>query len=308
MSYNFIDSTENYKFKHSFFAIEINSKKEEKEFTAYLGAAEIPFETKIINSRIFFIFHELDFLHAREEWEHYLKDKQQKKKTGFEKITKTAYLIYNAVIISLLLSLFHIILQKKGLVSNYLNAGAANNFKIVSGEFLRTASALTLHGDFNHLLSNVIAIMAFAPLLTKETGSGWGWILILFSGIFGNFLNALFHLLFNSQPHLSIGASTSVFGILGILASIRIQSGLKSENKMRDAFLVPLLALLGLFAIMGISGKNTDIFAHVFGMLSGVLLGVFLIKYNIKRNNTLFQSLCWMVFFLIIFLSWVVLL
>ncbi|MDH5721669.1 MAG: rhomboid family intramembrane serine protease [Spirochaetia bacterium] len=306
MKYNFTNSTEDYKLNNSYFAIKIKSKREEKEFGAYLGAANIPYKTIFRGMNLFFVFHEKDYDNVKKEREHYYKEKNAQKINIRQRVTNTVYPFHNAIIISLLLLFFHLIVRKGGLFSKWFSAGAAHSQKIISGEILRTVSALTLHGDMKHLFGNITAIIAFAPLLSRETGSGWGWILILFSGILGNYFNALFHYSLNHQPHLSIGASTSIFGILGILASIRIRSGWQTDNKFREAFLVPIFALLALLAIMGISGQNTDIFAHLFGMISGVLLGIFLMRYHSKRTNILFQSICWIFFFLIILLSWII--
>jgi len=84
----------------------------------------------------------------------------------------------------------------------------------------------------------------------------------------GNFANALFY----ETRHVSIGASTAVFGALGILAGYQFLTKIKHPRQRIKAWL-PLAGGLALLAILG-SGAESDIMAHLFGFLSGILLGL----------------------------------
>ena len=97
-----------------------------------------------------------------------------------------------------------------------------------------------------------------------------GWLAILLSGMAGNLANALFF----KQGHLSIGASTAVFGALGFLAALHFHRKLKSgrRDERRKAWL-PLAGGLALLGFMGTS-VHSDLMAHLFGMAVGICLGL----------------------------------
>ncbi len=146
-------------------------------------------------------------------------------------------------------------------------AGNAHAAKILAGEWWRLVTALTLHSNVEHLLANLAIGGFFIIFLCRELGSGLAWSLILLSGILGNLANALLQ-----QPqHMSIGASTAVFGTVGIIAAINM---LHHRHTLQKRWLLPIAAALSLLAILGTEGENTDLGAHLFGFISGTVLGL----------------------------------
>ncbi len=157
-----------------------------------------------------------------------------------------------------------------------LAAGAADAGKIVSGEWWRCLTALMLHADPAHFLSNVVLGGFIVILLIEETGPGPAWFLTIMSGFIGNCLNA--HLY--GQGHVSIGASTAVFGALGSLIAVRV---FKMKRRGFKAIVRPLGAGVALLAMLGTGKGNIDIMAHFFGFLSGLVLGSILYKFLISH-------------------------
>lgn len=147
---------------------------------------------------------------------------------------------------------------------------------VVSGEWYRCATALLLHADSVHLAGNVVGMAIFATAVCSITGWGVGWLLILVSGISGNLINAYVY----GYGHSSIGASTAVFGALGLLSSYQFLKKIQTPSTRFQA-LLPLGAGLALLAFLG-SSSHTDIMAHLFGFLSGILIG--LVYYWFIRN------------------------
>lgn len=145
--------------------------------------------------------------------------------------------------------------------------GAAQAANILNGQWWRLVTALTLHADLTHLLSNLTIGGVFIILLCRELGSGLAWSLLLTSGIFGNLLNAWIQ----SPSHRSVGASTAVFGAVGLLAAI---SMVRYRHQLQRRWFVPIASGLALLALLGTEGKNTDLGAHLFGFGSGALLGL----------------------------------
>lgn len=143
---------------------------------------------------------------------------------------------------------------------------------VTEGEWYRAFTSLFLHGDMPHLLGNAVFGSVFGIFVANSFGPIKGWGLIMLSGFIGNLLNV-----FIRFPHsyFGLGASTAVFGALGLL----VGSGLdlawreRSFRKGVRAF-TPLLAGLMIFGLNGIGGPGIDTLAHITGMASGIVLGL----------------------------------
>jgi membrane associated rhomboid family serine protease len=150
---------------------------------------------------------------------------------------------------------------------DWLYLGSAKVHLIHYGEWWRLITALTLHADWLHLLSNLTIGGFFVMLLCRELGSGLGWTLLLAAGTLGNWANAQVQL----PTHSSIGASTAVFAAVGILATINF---VRHRLNSRGQWKLIIAAALALLALLGTEGKNTDLGAHLFGFLFGVGMGI----------------------------------
>ncbi|MBA3029999.1 MAG: rhomboid family intramembrane serine protease [Desulfobacteraceae bacterium] len=138
--------------------------------------------------------------------------------------------------------------------------------EILNGELYRTVTALLLHADASHLLGNMAAMALFGTAVCSINGTGGGWFLILMTGISGNYFNAVLH----QAHHTAVGASTAVFGAVGMLAAHQFGRKLKRPGRGFKAWL-PLAGGLGLLAMMGTGEGRVDITAHLFGFISGLV-------------------------------------
>lgn len=144
--------------------------------------------------------------------------------------------------------------------------GNAHAGKIMHGEWWRLVTALCLHAGWLHLLGNLVIGGIFIVRLCRDLGSGLAWSLLLSSGILGNLLNS-----YLQQPaHRAVGASTAIFGAVGILAALSL---VRYRHNLRRRWPLPIAAALGLLALLGASGERTDVGAHLFGFLCGFGLG-----------------------------------
>ncbi len=139
---------------------------------------------------------------------------------------------------------------------------------IMNGETYRTITALLLHADMVHLAGNMAGIALFGMAVCTIAGRGVGWFMILMSGALGNFINAFMY----TSGHLSIGASTSVFGAIGILSGYQFLKK-KRTRAGRFAAWVPLGGGVALLGLLG-SGAHVDLSAHLFGLVTGAALGM----------------------------------
>lgn len=139
---------------------------------------------------------------------------------------------------------------------------------VMSGEWWRVFTALTLHVDLQHLLSNLAFGCLFGLLAGRILGGGVAWFSIVLAGGIGNAINAVVR----DSEHSSIGASTAVFAALGILVAHALRPrSTSTESALRRWR--PLIGGVLLLALVGVGGERTDVVAHVTGFFSGVVIG-----------------------------------
>ncbi|MGI6395254.1 MAG: rhomboid family intramembrane serine protease [bacterium] len=240
----------------------------------------------------------VDFNVAYEEISNYEKSGRiAKVKNRFAHIRfqKLNYFYFFSTLIAL--TIFHFIVHGFPEL-NLIKSGRSSASAITEGEIYRAVTGLTLHADIKHLFSNVvfggIAVFSLATLL----GTGLSWVLFLMSGFFGNVLNAYFY----GSAHNSIGASTAVFGTIGVLAGLQLFE--KFREKKSYAW-IPFGAALGLLAMLG-SSENTDFMAHLFGFVSGIPIGAAAGAIYSKKEipQKAFQLLTMALFWSILISSW----
>ena len=172
-------------------------------------------------------------------------------------------LVYGAVL------LFFFAAARRHLWSvDWVEAGAAQAGLIQGGAWWRAITALCLHVDLDHLLSNLAFGAVAGALVAQLLGTGLGWLVILLAGGLGNALNAVLH----DASHAAIGTSTAVFAALGILSghawsarAVRWRGGIRRW--------APIGAGLMLLAFLGFGGERTDVGAHVLGFAIGAASG-----------------------------------
>ena len=152
---------------------------------------------------------------------------------------------------------------------HWVSRGAADAAQILSGEAWRVVTALTLHLDAGHVVSNVLALGLFLPAVFRLFGPGLGGALVLLAGAGGNGVNAFVH----QTAHVSVGASTAVFGAVGLLGACGIMRRRRIGTRGPRMW-IPLAAALALLATLGTSGERTDFWAHGLGFAVGAGLGL----------------------------------
>ncbi len=197
------------------------------------------------------------------------------------------------------LILFFVITGDIDSKSFWFQAGMINSDLILKHkEWYRLITALTLHADLLHLAGNSLIGGVLFHILSRLTGYGMAWFLAILSGVCGNYLN----IITKDTLHTAIGFSTSVFGIIGILCG---QSLVRKKLTVKNSLIVTG-AGLGLLALLGTSGENTDLGAHFFGLLSGFILGLATEIVPVRKlaNNRKTQLLLFAFTTFLIIISW----
>jgi len=166
------------------------------------------------------------------------------------------------------LSVMAVLQQRNAFGIDWFANGKTHASLIRSGEWWRTVTALTLHTDLEHVLSNLVIGSLVGLFAGQSLGSGLAWFCIVLAGALGNFLNAWVR----PADHTSVGASTAIFAALGLLAAHAWWQGRKRRTSRLERW-APLIGGAVLLGFLGTGGGRTDVPAHVFGFLCAVPIG-----------------------------------
>jgi rhomboid protease GluP len=139
------------------------------------------------------------------------------------------------------------------------------------GEWWRLGTALFLHADLGHLVSNELSgIFAFSAVLST-IGRRRGWLLLALASATGNLAIAALNY---PGPYRSIGASTAIFAGLGLLTGRAIRAVRRGRPPRRwQAVFAPLAAGITLLGLFGAGGIHIDVGAHATGFAAGLIWG-----------------------------------
>jgi membrane associated rhomboid family serine protease len=170
----------------------------------------------------------------------------------------------------------------------WIDRGAADSAAIIQrGEWWRTVTALTLHADLPHVVANLATGLLFAAFLLPQLGTGLTWLAIVLSGGLGNAINSW---TYRGEAHVTIGASTAVFGALGLLVSIDFLARFSSvHTRSRWQLVLPVGAGLALLAYLGSGGEepqreHIDYMAHFWGFVAGLGLGTMAVLARLRES------------------------
>lgn len=154
----------------------------------------------------------------------------------------------------------------------FFESGVLDAAAVRDGEIWRILTALTLHGGSVHLLGNLAACFFLFSFVHAWTGAGFGAALILLSGAAGN----TFTVMASGPGHRAVGASTAVFGALGMLAVFQFVRNYRMRRDLRTVWHRSWVALAAAVALLGVLGTSprADLTGHVFGFVAGTLLGL----------------------------------
>ena len=184
--------------------------------------------------------------------------------------------------------------------TNWLVAGALDTAAFRGGELWRAVTALTLHFDVAHLLGNLGFGAFFGWLAAQLLGPGVAFGAGTLAAVVANGINASF------QPleHVSAGASTAVFALLGLLAAYAWRR--RADQGERWAYRwAPLVAGVCLLGFTGVGGERTDVLAHLTGFAVGGVAG-FLLALRRRPPGAAGQVLAGAATLAAVALAWVV--
>jgi rhomboid protease GluP len=150
-----------------------------------------------------------------------------------------------------------------------LRLGARQSLYILYlNEMWRLVMPIFLHGGFMHFLFNSWVLMDIGPQVEEIYGSPRYLFLYVFTGIASFVVSMGWNLYTVAGYGLSIGASGSLMGLVGLMLAITTRRGGAYMQMIRSSLIrwVVLIFVLGFFF-------NADHAAHAGGLAAGFLLG-----------------------------------
>lgn len=100
----------------------------------------------------------------------------------------------------------------------------------VDGEVWRAATALFLHADAAHVITNALSGLLVFPAVLSTLGRLRGWLLVGIAAVAGNLAVAAINF---PGPYTSLGASTAIFAGVGLLTGRTVRVAWRSEHPHR---------------------------------------------------------------------------
>lgn len=138
------------------------------------------------------------------------------------------------------------------------------------GNWWTVLSATWLHGGLIHILFNMLWVRQLAPAVASAYGTARTALIYVGSGACGFILSSVMGAWFGGLPSflrgatLTIGASASIFGLLGAVVYFGRRHGFGAAARQAWTFAVVLF-------LMGVILPGVDNYAHLGGFLGGYL-------------------------------------
>src|SRR5262245_55192851 len=114
----------------------------------------------------------------------YEKENAARLKQGSSQAADPSALVV-AGLVSILILFFHALTTVWAARLPWVERGSADAHRLLHGEPWRAVTALTLHADVVHALSNAVGVSVFLAPLTSAAGTGGGCAALLRAGGFG---------------------------------------------------------------------------------------------------------------------------
>ncbi len=149
-----------------------------------------------------------------------------------------------------------------------LRLGGRQSILILHGEWWRLVMPIFLHGGLLHFGFNTIVLMDLGTQVEEVYGSARYLFVYVLTGVLGFVASTFWNLYTMGGYGLSIGASGSLMGLIGVMLAVTQRRGGSYMRAIRGSLIkwVIYIFVLGLFFAF-------DNAAHLGGLAAGYLLG-----------------------------------
>jgi rhomboid protease GluP len=156
------------------------------------------------------------------------------------------------------------LLQTLGGISGaiLLRMGESLPLPYLLGQPWRLVMAVFLHGSLLHIGFNMMALMNIGPMVEELYGSSRYLFIFVVTGAAGFLASSFF-------GNVSVGASGSILGLIGLLIAVTSRRQNAGARMLRGQ----LISWVVSTAVLGFLMPGIDNFAHGGGFVAGYLLG-----------------------------------
>ena len=141
------------------------------------------------------------------------------------------------------------------------------------GQYYRFFTCMFLHFGFMHLTGNMVVLMFLGDNVERAVGKVKFILIYILGGLFGSIGSFTYAMIYNPGI-VSAGASGAIFALIGALLWLVI----RNKGRLEDMTTLKMCVLIAYALYNGITSKNVDMAAHLFGLVGGFLAAIILYR------------------------------
>lgn len=154
--------------------------------------------------------------------------------------------------------------------------GGVERDAVLDGEWWRLFTAMFLHGNLMHIVSNLFTLFFIGIFTESMIGAKRFIIVYIFSGLGCSLASIFWH-----ENTVSVGASGAIFGLFGVMIALILTKAF--SKKIDIGFLIISSIFIVYNLVMGLI-SNSDTAGHLGGLFTGFLIGI-LISTSVKKEQ-----------------------
>ena len=150
-------------------------------------------------------------------------------------------------------------------IENLIKFGANSKILVGEGDWWRLFTASFIHIGFFHIMFNMYFLYNIGPIFERLYGSVGFLIIYLVCGIFGNLVSYAFGDVYT----VSAGASTSLYGLLGIAIGMMV---VYRDDAILHSFGASFVSIVVINVIYSFLMPGVGVLGHLGGFVGGFIL------------------------------------
>lgn len=150
-------------------------------------------------------------------------------------------------------------------IENLIKFGANSKILVGEGDWWRLFTASFIHIGFFHIMFNMYFLYNIGPIFERLYGSVGFLIIYLVCGIFGNLVSYAYGDVYT----VSAGASTSLYGLLGIAIGMMV---VYRDDAILHSFGASFVSIVVINVIYSFLMPGVGVLGHLGGFVGGFIL------------------------------------
>jgi rhomboid protease GluP len=186
-------------------------------------------------------------------------------RTTMEKEPSVREYIVTIILLIINIIVYIICSQTGNLVYNIFSMDANSVFN--DHEYYRLITATFLHGDIEHIVSNMIFLVGLGQMIECAVGHVRFFVLYMLSGLGASTISMIYSAA-SGTFYSSVGASGAIFGLVGALfVLVLMHNGRFNQVSMRR-----LMFAVVYMVYSGMRTEYVDNAAHIGGLVCGLVI------------------------------------